>query len=392
MEAYTIQTPVAFGFLRPTICLPRGFSKEFSPVQQESMLAHELEHLRAHDPFWYLATEIACAFWWWHPLVWWARRSLQAATEQAADEASLLVKDGPVVLAECLVQLGRKVALSPSFNSLGIEGNGFRSGLARRVTRLLKLTPGAQPLRLRNSRVAVVHFSGGLILLMLVLFGSGWSSRETPIVPALWSAVLAQVRSELSPQGPKSSASGIATDGLADAFATWEGTTLPGMVRDLNNTEPMAPIASPQEPLYTRWFKVDFDSLRREITNALQINDQLKAQPQGPIGVYRDLPSEHVDPLFIQLLQYLKRFGVDMTPPKNLFYSDRGGRLMVRGTLKDIDVIERLVEIANTPPAQVLLEVTWARFSAEESLEIFRSLGLAENFTGAIVEMPPSRV
>jgi hypothetical protein len=103
------------------------------------MLAHELAHLAAGDPIWYRLADLATALLWWHPAVWWARRKLHAASEIAADEASLLVADGPGVLAECLVELGGRLVRSRPPGWLAIEGSGFRSGLGRRVQHLVTL-------------------------------------------------------------------------------------------------------------------------------------------------------------------------------------------------------------------------------------------------------------
>jgi len=131
--------PIAFGILRPAIGLPEQFYR-FTPEQREAMLVHELAHLAARDPLWYLLADCVTALCWWHPLVWWSRRQFQSASETAADEASLLVPNGPDALAECLVEFGRRLAPRKEFGWLGIQGDGFRSGLGRRVERLLQLT------------------------------------------------------------------------------------------------------------------------------------------------------------------------------------------------------------------------------------------------------------
>ena len=88
-------------------------------------------------PFWCLLADAATAVLWWHPAVWWLRRQLQLASEMAADEASLLVADGPRVLAECLVELGARLLEPPAAGHLPVTG--FRSHLGRRVQRLMRL-------------------------------------------------------------------------------------------------------------------------------------------------------------------------------------------------------------------------------------------------------------
>jgi hypothetical protein len=139
IEAEGLVGPVAFGVLRPTVALPARFAETFAPAQQEVILAHELTHLAAGDPAWHLLAELATAALWWHPLAWWARQQLRAAAEMAADESSLLVADGPAVLARCLVELGGVLAGTRSAGWLRMAGSGFRSGLGRRVERLVRL-------------------------------------------------------------------------------------------------------------------------------------------------------------------------------------------------------------------------------------------------------------
>jgi beta-lactamase regulating signal transducer with metallopeptidase domain len=87
--------PAALGIWRPALVLPAGFANDYRPDQQEAMLAHELAHLAANDPAWHLLADLVTGAWWWHPLAWWARHRLRGASEAAADEASLVVADGP---------------------------------------------------------------------------------------------------------------------------------------------------------------------------------------------------------------------------------------------------------------------------------------------------------
>jgi len=132
-----LRGPVAFGIWRPTVALPVDFESRYTPAQGEAMLAHELAHLAARDPFWLALADGIVALAWWHPGVWWARRRLRVAGETAADEASALVPSGPSALAESLVIFGRELAAPGVTRALGVAGNGFRSDLSRRVTALL---------------------------------------------------------------------------------------------------------------------------------------------------------------------------------------------------------------------------------------------------------------
>lgn len=136
-EVRRLTGPIAHGILRPGISLPEEFASRHSVEQQNVMLAHELAHLAARDPLWHTLADIVMSFVWWHPLAWLARHELHTATEAAADEACLVVENGPTALAECLVDLGNRISHRRSLGWLGMAGGGFRSGLAKRVNRLL---------------------------------------------------------------------------------------------------------------------------------------------------------------------------------------------------------------------------------------------------------------
>jgi beta-lactamase regulating signal transducer with metallopeptidase domain len=174
VEAGKLISPAAFGLFRPTLALPAGFSTEFTRAQQEAMLAHELAHLAAHDPAWHFFARLTTAVFWWHPLVWWAQVQFRAAAERAADEASLLVPDGPGVLATCLVQLGSRLVRQRPLGWLSMAGGGFRSGLGRRVERLLCLERGkGRPPGKR--RLGAILILGSVLLVAASALSTAWA-------------------------------------------------------------------------------------------------------------------------------------------------------------------------------------------------------------------------
>jgi beta-lactamase regulating signal transducer with metallopeptidase domain len=173
-----ITGPIAFGVFRPTVGLPPRFSSEFDVSQQNAMLAHELEHLAARDPIWYFLADLAAAALWWHPMVWWARRQLRTASEWAADEASLMVPNGPDVLADCLVNIGGRLLKAQHSAQLGIEGVGFRSDLGRRVTRLLSLGDQSQR-RPVGFKTMGLRIFVTVVMVTTALASTGWSSGGT---------------------------------------------------------------------------------------------------------------------------------------------------------------------------------------------------------------------
>lgn len=173
VESARLETPVAFGGLQPTIGVPAGFSRRFNRSQQQAMLAHELAHLAAGDPTWQLLSDLSCAALWWHPLVWWSRRQLRFASETAADEASLLVPDGPEVLAGCLVGAARRLSGRRQLQWLAVDGPAFRSTLGRRVERLLSLPRRAWQVPNRR-RLALTKTLFPTVLVLLAVLCTAW--------------------------------------------------------------------------------------------------------------------------------------------------------------------------------------------------------------------------
>ena len=232
LKSSKLATPVAFGWLRPVIVLPSGFTESFDTAEQEAMLTHELAHLAAGDPAWRLLADVLTTALWWHPAAWWSRRCLLTAGEVAADEASLLVPGGPDVLAGCLVSLGRKLTHTGRLGWLAVEGEGFKSSLGRRVQRLLSLStrphrvPGRRTLAVAKTVLPVTFvvtaicctawarpraetLEGGTT--MNVLKSSWGRSLAAVALTALWAPTAGDVAAEDS--SPKESAFAAANDG-----------------------------------------------------------------------------------------------------------------------------------------------------------------------------------
>lgn len=168
---HRLLSPVVVGCRRPRIVLPDDFADNFDAECQAAVLAHELGHVAAGDARWQMLVETLAAVLWWHPGIWWARRQVARAAEQAADETTLYLYDGPCLLAKSLVAIGWQLVGRPLRGSLA--ASGLRSELAKRVEQLLRLDRSAMPLRLKS--VGMVGCIAALGLSVLVSVGSGWA-------------------------------------------------------------------------------------------------------------------------------------------------------------------------------------------------------------------------
>jgi len=171
----------SFGTAR-RLLLPRDLLGRLSAAQQSTLLAHELAHLRRGDHWVRYLEWIVLCFYWWCPLVWWARRELHAAEEECCDAWVVwtlpeLARDYALALVETLDFLCDAKPAVPLLAS-GIRPVPL---LRRRLTMIM-----------RGSSPRVVTAVGGLALLCL-------AAVLLPLLPSL----AQEERREKPPQPPR---------------------------------------------------------------------------------------------------------------------------------------------------------------------------------------------
>jgi beta-lactamase regulating signal transducer with metallopeptidase domain/HEAT repeat protein len=80
--------PFACGFMKPTIILPSD-CESWNADRRRAVLLHELAHVKRHDLVGHTLGRLACAIYWFHPLVWTAARQLRNESERACDDLAL---------------------------------------------------------------------------------------------------------------------------------------------------------------------------------------------------------------------------------------------------------------------------------------------------------------
>lgn len=126
---------------RPTILFPADLLAELEADARRTVLLHELSHLRRHDHWVRLLETVVTAVFWWHPVVWWARREIRPLEEACCD--SFVVSELPGsrhVYATALVQSFRSLAKSDSAFPLAASGTGSFVSMKHRV-RMIMIGP-----------------------------------------------------------------------------------------------------------------------------------------------------------------------------------------------------------------------------------------------------------
>ena len=103
-----LRMPAAIGYLKPLVVLPDWALEELSAAESNSIVLHELAHLRRWDDFTNLAQKILGALLFFHPAVWWIEGRLGLEREMACDDLVLARTESPKDYAECLVSLAEK--------------------------------------------------------------------------------------------------------------------------------------------------------------------------------------------------------------------------------------------------------------------------------------------
>lgn len=160
-----LATPIAFGWVRPEICLPERVD-ELDDASLRAMLAHELAHLRRADPAWMWAGACLQALVPWQPLLWFVRRRFAAIVELQCDAVAAR-HAGPTAVARCLLDVAEWLR-PPRREPLGALGMAARpSALRQRVEAALRGVVLGEP------RPRRVHLLGGLLAGLLTVAAPG---------------------------------------------------------------------------------------------------------------------------------------------------------------------------------------------------------------------------
>jgi uncharacterized protein (TIGR03435 family) len=167
--------PGVFGVWRPVLLWPRAMSAHLSDDQIETILVHELSHVRRRDNLTALAHGLVQAICWFHPVVWWIGARLVDERERACDEAVVRAGRDRQVYAESLLKTCQFCVGAPVTCMAGVTG----SDLKRRVTSIMAAPVGG---RLGvTSRVAFVLAMAAIVAVPAINGAAGVPQMSSTI-------------------------------------------------------------------------------------------------------------------------------------------------------------------------------------------------------------------
>ena len=167
--------PMMWGIFKSTILLPSQ-ADEWPEDQRRFVLLHELAHVKRWDTLTQLFIQLALAFYWFHPMVWIARREFFKEREHACDDIILTEGSKPSEYAGLLLDIASSI---PSIRhaSLATVAMARPKQLEGRLLAILNPHLNRRTL----TRHAVLFTSLVFLFMVIPLSAMRFTTKERPI-------------------------------------------------------------------------------------------------------------------------------------------------------------------------------------------------------------------
>jgi uncharacterized protein (TIGR03435 family) len=126
VESESPLEPGVFGILNPVLVWPRHIAAHLEEAQIQTILAHEVAHVRRRDNLAAAAHMAVQAVFWFHPLVWWIGSRLVDERERACDEDVVLMGSDPRIYAEGILKTCQWYVGAPLACVAGVTGSNLK--------------------------------------------------------------------------------------------------------------------------------------------------------------------------------------------------------------------------------------------------------------------------
>jgi beta-lactamase regulating signal transducer with metallopeptidase domain len=162
LESAIIKVPMVVGFLKPTILVPIGLFTNLSPAEVESILLHELAHIRRRDYFFNLLQCFIDVAFFFNPAILWISSLIRNERENCCDDIAIRESKNKKQFVQALV----------SFHQYNMEGMkyampfaGRKSSLINRVRRIAN-----------NNNNTLNHSEKAVLLICMVVFSVAFTT------------------------------------------------------------------------------------------------------------------------------------------------------------------------------------------------------------------------
>jgi len=161
-----VAVPAIAGLFRPVLLLPPD-ADSWTPELRRAVLHHELAHVRRHDAIGRLIGQLACAMYWFAPLVWIGASRADALREQACDDEVLRSGMPASCYAASLIELAQQAgcaALEPAALAMAAS-----SSIQERVMTILNPSVARGAVTVRASLALIFAAASAVTLAAAIL-------------------------------------------------------------------------------------------------------------------------------------------------------------------------------------------------------------------------------
>jgi bla regulator protein BlaR1 len=184
LQSTRITTPMLLGYLRPVILVPAGMITHLPVDQVETILLHELYHLKRRDYLINILQLFMEGLFFYHPAVWIISAHVRSEREHCCDDRVLHRTENPYTYAKALIHLAEKQQagrLAPG--AAGAKKHHLQTRINRIINyRNMKTT-------MRDKIISLALLAGSIVLMLAISgFSAGPSFTSGHRMQAIFSA------------------------------------------------------------------------------------------------------------------------------------------------------------------------------------------------------------
>ncbi len=163
LQSASATVPAVIGWWRPAVIVPVSLLSGLTPSELDSLMAHELAHVRRQDYLINLLQSVAETLLFYHPIVWWLSDVIRAERESCCDDLAVMACGDRVAFLRALARMEELRCSAPS-----LAMSARNASLLRRISRIA----------LGNDNRPASWWPAGLVSLatMTCMVGGWWIS------------------------------------------------------------------------------------------------------------------------------------------------------------------------------------------------------------------------
>ena len=134
LESQVVRIPMVVGYFKPVILIPTEMLTGIPTEQIESIIAHELAHIKRNDYIINVLLSIIETVFFFHPAVWYLSNKIRDERENCCDDIALSVINDSLAYAKALVSI-QELTLNKHYSAVAFSGR--KKHLLNRIKRMI---------------------------------------------------------------------------------------------------------------------------------------------------------------------------------------------------------------------------------------------------------------